>query len=110
MNHEVTDHPELVEFEGETLGDTLTNLITEVKRLRKALYWVAGEETRPDVGYMWESVEMILDGRMDGLYGYFDDNDDWGKLLEDTLLAKRNHYKYDPTNSNYPEEGEKESE
>lgn len=29
-----TDHPELVEFEGETLGDTLTNLITEVKRLR----------------------------------------------------------------------------
>ena len=30
-----TDHPELVEFEGETLGDTLTNLITEVKRLRE---------------------------------------------------------------------------
>ena len=29
-----TYHPELVEFEGETLGDTLTNLITEVKRLR----------------------------------------------------------------------------
>ena len=31
--YEETDHPELVEFEGETLGDTLTNLITEVKRL-----------------------------------------------------------------------------
>lgn len=30
-----TDHPELVEFEGETLGDTLTNLITEVIRLRR---------------------------------------------------------------------------
>ena len=29
-----TDHPELVEFEGETLGDTLTNLLAEVKRLR----------------------------------------------------------------------------
>ena len=32
-----TDHPELVEFEGETLGDTLTNLITEVQRLREAI-------------------------------------------------------------------------
>jgi len=32
-----TDHPELVEFEGETLGDTLTNLLTEVKRLRERL-------------------------------------------------------------------------
>ena len=30
-----TDHPELVEFEGETLGDTLTNLLTEVQRLRE---------------------------------------------------------------------------
>jgi len=30
-----TDHPELVEFEGETLGDTLTNLLAEVKRLRE---------------------------------------------------------------------------
>ena len=33
--YEETDHPELIEFEGETLGDTLTNLLTEVKRLRK---------------------------------------------------------------------------
>ena len=32
-----TDHPELVEFEGETLGDTLTNLLTEVKRLREII-------------------------------------------------------------------------
>ena len=35
--YEETDHPELVEFEGETLGDTLTNLLTEVKRLREQL-------------------------------------------------------------------------
>ena len=27
--------PELEEFEGETLGDTLTNLLTEVMRLRE---------------------------------------------------------------------------
>jgi|TARA_R110000851_G_scaffold106972_6_gene226879 hypothetical protein len=33
--YEETDHPELVEFEGETLGDTLTNLLVEVKRLRE---------------------------------------------------------------------------
>ena len=32
-----TDHPELVEFEGETLGDTLPNLLTEVKRLREGI-------------------------------------------------------------------------
>ena len=35
--YEETDHPELVEFEGETLGDTLTNLLAEVKRLRSIL-------------------------------------------------------------------------
>tara|TARA_B100001094_G_scaffold308140_1_gene340475 strand:- start:1473 stop:1691 length:219 start_codon:yes stop_codon:yes gene_type:complete len=29
--------PELEEFEGETLGDTLTNLLAEVKRLRERL-------------------------------------------------------------------------
>ena len=29
-----TDHPELVEFEGETLGDTITNLLAEIIRLR----------------------------------------------------------------------------
>ena len=32
--------PELEEFEGKTLGDTLTNLLAEVKRLREdAKYW-----------------------------------------------------------------------
>jgi len=35
--YEETDHPELIEFEGETLGDTLTNLLAEVKRLRKGM-------------------------------------------------------------------------
>jgi len=29
--------PELEEFEGETLGDTLTNLLTEVQRLREGI-------------------------------------------------------------------------
>ena len=38
--YEETDHPELVEFEGETLGDTLTNLITEVKRLRGIIDYI----------------------------------------------------------------------
>jgi hypothetical protein len=32
-----TDHPEFTEFEGETLGDTLTNLITEIMRLREGI-------------------------------------------------------------------------
>ena len=35
-------------------------LLAEVKRLRKALYWVAVEETRDDVDYMWEGVDEIL--------------------------------------------------
>ena len=35
--YEGTDHPELVKFEGETLGDTLTNLIIEVKRLSEII-------------------------------------------------------------------------
>tara|TARA_Y100000114_G_C11608378_1_gene253868 strand:+ start:336 stop:593 length:258 start_codon:yes stop_codon:yes gene_type:complete len=34
----MTDHPDVVKFEGETLGDTLTNLITEVRRLREVAY------------------------------------------------------------------------
>ena len=38
--YEETDHPELVEFEGETLGDTLTNLITEVRRLRGIIDYI----------------------------------------------------------------------
>ena len=34
-NYEGPDPPDLLEFEGKTLGDTLTNLITEIIRLRK---------------------------------------------------------------------------
>ena len=41
--YEETDHPELVEFEGETLGDTLTNLLAEVKRLREVLITMRDE-------------------------------------------------------------------
>jgi len=46
--YEETDHPELVEFEGETLGDTLTNLLTEVLRLRGLLQEVADDYTDAD--------------------------------------------------------------
>ena len=35
-------------------------LLEEIKRLRKALYWVAVEETREDVEYMWKGVDEIL--------------------------------------------------
>ena len=47
---EETDHPELAEFEGETLGDTLTNLLTEVKRLKKELayYTIKNMESEED--------------------------------------------------------------
>ncbi len=61
-----TDHPELVEFEGETLGDTLTNLLTEVKRLREELNkqmeyieWL--EQFAPKAGEYntsWEAYEL----------------------------------------------------
>ncbi len=45
-----TDHPELVEFEGETLGDTMTNLITEIKWLRGLIEMVAYElEVHPEL-------------------------------------------------------------
>ena len=37
-------------------------LLAEVKRLRKALYWVRGEETRKEADYIWEGVEEILAG------------------------------------------------
>ena len=48
--YEETDHPELVEFEGETLGDTITNLITEIKWLRELIEMVAYDlEVRPDL-------------------------------------------------------------
>lgn len=37
-------------------------LLEEIKRLRKALYWVAVEETREDVEYLWKGVDEILAG------------------------------------------------
>jgi hypothetical protein len=48
--YEETDHPELVEFEGETLGDTLTNLLAEVKRLRE-------ENNRYEDFIFWLGIE-----------------------------------------------------
>ena len=54
--YEETDHPELVEFEGETLGDTLTNLLAEVKRLRE-LFSI--DEGSRDEGYC---ITMRLEG------------------------------------------------
>ena len=45
-----TDHPELVEFEGETLGDTITNMLAEIKFLRELIEMVAYDlEVRPDL-------------------------------------------------------------
>ena len=45
-----TDHPELVEFEGETLGDTITNLLAEIRFLRELIEMVAYDlEVRPDL-------------------------------------------------------------
>ena len=60
-----TDHPELVEFEGETLGDTLTNLITEVKRLREVIDTSLEYIKRPDIdddSHTLSVVKKILEG------------------------------------------------
>ena len=63
--------PELEEFEGETLGDTLTNLLTEVKWLRSLIEMASYDlEWYPDrlnqvkrqLEYnvqKWEKKEMI---------------------------------------------------
>jgi|TARA_R100001463_G_scaffold97739_2_gene152254 hypothetical protein len=42
----MTDHPEFAEFisEGGTLGDTLTNLITEIQKLREEVKRLRGDE------------------------------------------------------------------
>jgi len=55
--YEETDHPELVEFEGETLGDTLTNLLTEVKRLREVMIYV--EQRQPHPALEWALKEGL---------------------------------------------------
>jgi len=59
--YEETDHPELVEFEGETLGDTLTNLITEVKRLREAIADVATNMEAADPSYLQGFIKDLLE-------------------------------------------------
>ena len=63
-----TDHPELVEFEGETLGDTLTNLLTEVKRLREeikdydaCLQNLWDKELIPEDTDIWDEVKELLE-------------------------------------------------
>ena len=52
--YEETDHPELIEFEGKTLGDTLTNLLAEVLRLRKIV------KTEHNLK-LWEEAEDMED-------------------------------------------------
>ena len=52
--------PELTEFEGENLGDLITNLLTEVKRLRAR--YVSGFyawmlENHDDIVNEWEASE-----------------------------------------------------
>ena len=64
--YEATDHPELVEFEGETLGDTLTNLLTEVKRLREE-NTTQGQLLSRLVGYIADakrSIEYTVDAQL----------------------------------------------
>tara|TARA_B100000029_G_C17311153_1_gene864441 strand:+ start:524 stop:733 length:210 start_codon:yes stop_codon:yes gene_type:complete len=41
--------PELEEFEGETLGDTLTNLLAEVKRWHKVRDYILEKASYPTV-------------------------------------------------------------
>ena len=62
--YEETDHPELVEFEGETLGDTLTNLLTEVERLREGLQEIVSDfdTKKTDKWRMLNRIKAILKG------------------------------------------------
>lgn len=63
-----TDHPELVEFEGETLGDTLTNLLAEVKRLRVI------EEQRRRMGNVLADycINDVCDEFFEGDYSFYE--------------------------------------
>ena len=49
----------LTEFEGETLGDTLTNLLAEVKRLREAIADIATNMEAADASYMGGFIEDL---------------------------------------------------
>ena len=63
-----TDHPELVEFEGETLGDTLTNLLAEVRRLRVI------EEQRRRMGNVLADycINDVCDEFFEGDYSFYE--------------------------------------
>ena len=52
--------PELEEFEGENLGDLITNLLAEVKRLRKDIegYKAIWDWLDPK-GYAWDEKEFV---------------------------------------------------
>ena len=58
--------PELEEFEGENLGDLITNLLAEVKRLRmyevawKMLYDNAREEERETRTRTWKEIMELV--------------------------------------------------
>lgn len=69
-DYEETDHPEIVEFEGKTLGDTLTNLLAEVKRLRKKLahyqdnctiVWMRDDVLALDDTLTYDQVSWVLE-------------------------------------------------
>ena len=56
-----TDHPELIEFEGETLGDTLTNLLAEVKRLRAWKKLVSDIVQQHDGSHLREMLKEMIE-------------------------------------------------
>tara|TARA_R110000823_G_scaffold300347_1_gene421150 strand:- start:153 stop:329 length:177 start_codon:yes stop_codon:yes gene_type:complete len=55
-----TDHPEFTEFEGETLGDTLTNLITEIMRLREGIKQMS-EIERHSNPYLVDALKELIE-------------------------------------------------
>ena len=56
-----TDHPEFTEFEGETLGDTLTNLITEIKRLREGIEYAFHIRLRHGQEEGWKELQELIE-------------------------------------------------
>ena len=86
-----TDHPEIVEFEGETLGDTITNLLAEIIRLR-------GEDIGWDIVKVGETelsddeLNMIMHAlRMRSIHwSNLAEDDDYLNRRADRRLRKRN--------------------
>lgn len=91
--YEGTDHPELVEFEGETLGDTLTNLLTEVKRLREEL-----DRAEKECGALWEITDnwgMCEDDyTMHDLYENLDERYAWDDDVDGNRIILKELYTY----------------